>query len=263
MKAARSKWFYLLFAIIMMIIIWETNRNSVILAQTEIPQDSIRLRILANSDSPLDQQIKRDVRDALVDQMNEWVKGPTSLEEARQIVRDRMPELGERAQSVLTAYGTSYGYKIELGQVPFPTKVYGGAVYPAGDYEALRVTLGSGEGQNWWCVLFPPLCFVDGVTGDAVSEKSMKASDKSAKAKATPAPKQSAVRPTVMYDRYAFESDVYEEETTDAWETSYTTKSTKSSATAYVSTAWEPEKAAEAPETEYRFFLVDWVRSWF
>ncbi|KAA2302408.1 stage II sporulation protein R, partial [Clostridioides difficile] len=66
----------------------------------------------------------------------------------------------------------NYEYQVELGSVPFPTKLYGGTVYPAGDYEAVRITLGEGKGQNWWCVLFPPLCFIDAGTGDALAKPS-------------------------------------------------------------------------------------------
>jgi stage II sporulation protein R len=218
------------FALIMLLAIWEGNKTNAAVVDGLIPQDSIRLRILADSDSPRDQRIKRDVRDALVAQMKEWIKGPTTLEEARAIASDRMPELGAIVQAVLDTYDTDYGYKIELGQVPFPTKVYGGAVYPAGDYEALRVTLGDGEGQNWWCVLFPPLCFVDGVTGDAVSER--------AELKKT--------EPKTSFDSK-----------------SLSVKTSRSHQYAEELNGDEVEEPAAATDTEYRFFLLDWVQSWF
>lgn len=149
---------------------WEGQKTDAAVAKTEIPKDSIRLRILANSDRPEDQIVKRHVRDAVVEQMNGWVQQlehPQSLEEARKVVRAKLPEIEEQVGRTLRANGESYSYKVELGIVPFPTKLYGGEVYPAGDYEAVRVTLGTGEGQNWWCVLFPPLCFIDAGTGDA------------------------------------------------------------------------------------------------
>ena len=63
--------------------------------------------------------------------------------------------------------------RVDFGQVPFPTKLYGNQVYPAGNYEALRITIGKGEGENWWCVLFPPLCFIDMSNGDAIQDESV------------------------------------------------------------------------------------------
>jgi len=164
----------IVFALLILMMSWDSTRMNAAVVEGTIPQESIRLRILANSDSPRDQAVKRQVRDALVNQMKAWAQGPMTLEQARAIIASRMPELSERIQRVLDASGADYGHQVELGIVPFPTKMYGGQVYPAGDYEALRVTLGKGDGQNWWCVLFPPLCFVDGVTGDAVSAKSEK-----------------------------------------------------------------------------------------
>jgi stage II sporulation protein R len=155
---------YILFVMIILVMSWETS----IEAQNLIPEDSIRLRILANSDSLQDQWIKRKVRDAIIAEVNSWVDSlqVKDLAEARQLIKSRMPEIEEAVQSTLTQYGFTYGFKMELDVVPFPTKVYAGEVYPAGDYEALRVTLGKGEGQNWWCVLFPPLCFVDITTDE-------------------------------------------------------------------------------------------------
>jgi stage II sporulation protein R len=131
-----------------------------------IPEESIRLRILANSDTPVDQWTKRQIKNVVVTQMNKWVDEPTSLEEAREIVNSRLPEIEQLIGKELQRLGFDYSYKAELAQVPFPTKMYGNRRYPAGEYEALRITLGQGNGQNWWCVLFPPLCFVDAVSGE-------------------------------------------------------------------------------------------------
>lgn len=149
--------------------------------QGVIPQESIRLRILANSDGTTDQLVKRRVRDAVVEQMNGWVaqlENPQSLDEARQVIRDHLPAIEEQVGRTLQKYGKNYDYQVELGTVPFPTKMYGGAVYPAGNYEALRVTLGEGKGKNWWCVLFPPLCFVDAGSGDALAKDTVAGTDK-------------------------------------------------------------------------------------
>ncbi|WP_303799374.1 stage II sporulation protein R [Alicyclobacillus macrosporangiidus] len=133
-----------------------------------IPQDALRLRIIANSDSPQDQALKREVRDALVVQVAKLVAGSKDATEARQRVEAALPDIQRTAVDVARHHGYSYPVRADVGVVPFPTKMYGNQVYPAGNYEALRITLGAGQGQNWWCVLFPPLCFVDIADGDAV-----------------------------------------------------------------------------------------------
>ncbi|MGZ7445632.1 stage II sporulation protein R [Paenibacillus sp. TH7-28] len=162
----------IVFSLTMLLMSWEGQANDTAAAAGLIPQDSIRLRILANSDGMGDQIVKRKVRDAVVEQMNGWVvqlDQPQSLDEARRVIRDNLPAIEEQVGETLKESGKNYNYKVELGVVPFPTKMYGGAVYPAGDYEALRVTLGEGRGKNWWCVLFPPLCFIDAGSGDALA----------------------------------------------------------------------------------------------
>ncbi|WP_018750044.1 stage II sporulation protein R [Paenibacillus sanguinis] len=178
------------FSLVMLVMSWEGQMVDTAAAADStgaIPQNSIRLRILANSDGAGDQLVKRRVRDAVVEQMNEWVgqlENPQSLGEARQVIRENMPAIEAQIARTLMENGKSYDYKVELGTVPFPTKMYGGAVYPAGDYEALRVTLGQGEGANWWCVLFPPLCFIDAGSGDALAQKDSKVVQASANAPA-------------------------------------------------------------------------------
>jgi stage II sporulation protein R len=133
-----------------------------------IPKDALRLRIIANSDSDADQALKRAVRDEVVVQVAKLVQGAQNATEARQRVIQAIPALQQTALAVADKHGYHYSVKTDVGSVPFPTKVYGNQVYPAGNYEALRITLGAGQGQNWWCVLFPPLCFVDIADGDAV-----------------------------------------------------------------------------------------------
>ncbi|WP_410512651.1 stage II sporulation protein R [Paenibacillus sp. BR2-3] len=158
---------------------WEGQKTDAAVAENPIPQEAIRLRILANSDGAQDQLIKRQLRDAIVAQMNQWVSAledPQSLEQARVLIRSHLPELNALVGAELQKRGIDYSYKVELGVVPFPTKLYGGTVYPAGEYEALRITLGEGKGQNWWCVLFPPLCFIDAGSGDAAADSGKKVS---------------------------------------------------------------------------------------
>nr|WP_181873169.1 stage II sporulation protein R [Fontibacillus phaseoli] len=165
------------FSMMILLMSWEGQKIDSAAAEGLIPQESIRLRILANSDGAGDQVVKRRVRDAVVEQMNGWVaelEDPQSLEAARHVIRDHLGEIEDKVGETLASGGKEYSYKVELAVVPFPTKMYGGAVYPAGDYEALRVTLGEGKGKNWWCVLFPPLCFVDAGSGDALQKKGTK-----------------------------------------------------------------------------------------
>lgn len=176
---------FISFALILMIMCWESNRTNAAVISPTIPEESIRLRILANSDSAQDQALKREVRDAIIARMQDWVVGPHSLDEARAVVTAHLPEFDELVGQMIAARGYNYPHTVELGIVPFPTKMYGDDVYPAGDYEALRVVIGSGEGQNWWCVLFPPLCFVDSVSGEAVASAAVvsKTTDENGKEK--------------------------------------------------------------------------------
>lgn len=168
-----KKMVLLLSCMFMVIMAWEGQQIDASVVGGPIPQESIRLRILANSDSPSDQLVKREIRDAVVEQMELWVlqlDNPQSLEEAKALTRQHLPEIRQLVGEELSRRGITYSYHVELDVVPFPTKLYGGMVYPAGDYDALRITLGEGQGQNWWCVLFPPLCFIDGGSGDAAAQ---------------------------------------------------------------------------------------------
>ncbi|TYP75635.1 stage II sporulation protein R [Paenibacillus methanolicus] len=160
---------YLFVILAILFMSWESQRADAAIAGGDIPEESIRLRILANSDSAIDQAVKRHVRDAVVEEMGRWVNARHSIEEARLTIHAHMSDIERVVAEELQSRGFDYGFKAELGIVPFPTKMYGSKVYPAGDYEALRITLGEGEGQNWWCVLFPPLCFVDAVSGEATA----------------------------------------------------------------------------------------------
>ncbi|MGG2953218.1 stage II sporulation protein R [Geobacillus stearothermophilus] len=137
-------------------------------AVVAIPDEAIRLRILANSDADKDQQLKRKVRDAVNAQINGWVAELTSVDEAKRVIRSHLPEIEQTVARVLREEQSSQSYHVQFGSVQFPTKVYGNYVYPAGTYDALLITLGEGKGANWWCVLFPPLCFLDFSNSDAV-----------------------------------------------------------------------------------------------
>jgi stage II sporulation protein R len=133
-----------------------------------IPAEAIRLRILANSDSAKDQEIKRKVRDAVNAQITLWVQDLTSLEKAKSVITSKLPEVQDIAEKVVAEQGSTQSVNVEFGKVQFPTKLYGEFLYPAGEYQAILITLGEGTGANWWCVLYPPLCFLDFSNGVAV-----------------------------------------------------------------------------------------------
>ena len=151
-----------------------------------IPGEAIRLRILANSDFDEDQAIKRKVRDAVNAQITLWVQDLTSMQEAKRVINSKLPEIQAIAEKVVREQQSDQSVKVEFGKVQFPTKLYGQFLYPAGEYQAILITLGSGEGANWWCVLYPPLCFLDFSNGVAVSdgfEEPVKAKAKTASSK--------------------------------------------------------------------------------
>ncbi|MED4224818.1 stage II sporulation protein R [Neobacillus cucumis] len=135
-----------------------------------IPGQAIRLRILANSDFEEDQALKRKVRDAVNAHITLWVQDLTSMKEAKKVINAKLPEIQNIAEKVVQEQGSKQSVKVEFGKVQFPTKLYGQYLYPAGEYQAILITLGKGEGANWWCVLYPPLCFLDFSNGVAVSD---------------------------------------------------------------------------------------------
>ncbi|MGP4069334.1 stage II sporulation protein R [Halobacillus sp. B29] len=144
-----------------------------------IPDEAIRLRILADSNDQQDQQIKRLVRDEVNQEINKWVKDLTSIEEARDMIRNRLPEIEKVVAETLEKEGINYSFGVDYNDsVTFPAKLYGTYMYPAGEYEAILITLGQGTGDNWWCVLFPPLCFLDFSNGTSVAQAEEENSDK-------------------------------------------------------------------------------------
>lgn len=135
-----------------------------------IPDEAIRLRILANSDVEEDQDLKRKVRNAVNEEITTWVEDLTDIEQARQLIEENIDKIEDIVGQVIEENGESISYQAEYGKnVTFPTKLYGDYLYPAGEYEAILITLGEGEGANWWCVVFPPLCFLDFSFGSTVA----------------------------------------------------------------------------------------------
>ena len=118
----------------------------------------LRLHVIANSDSDDDQRIKYEVRDAILGATATLLGDCADKEEAVERVNASRDVILDAAAEVLSQNGVDYGADMLVGQENYPERVYGGAAYPAGEYTSVRVVLGEGEGQNWWCVLFPPLC---------------------------------------------------------------------------------------------------------
>lgn len=146
-----------------------------------IPDQAIRLRILANSDQDKDQQIKRLVRDEVNKEITTWVKDLDDIDVARELIEARLETIDQLVADTIDAEGIEMASQVSYGKnVNFPDKVYGSYVYPAGEYEAILITLGEGKGANWWCVLFPPLCFLDFSNGTSVAaaEESIEADEK-------------------------------------------------------------------------------------
>lgn len=134
--------------------------------------DSVfRLHVIANSDSEEDQNLKYKVRDNLLNYMNTLCANCSSKEEAIRIVKQNKDEFKEIALQTIRENNYSYDVNINIGNFEFPTKTYGDISLPAGYYDALRVEIGEAKGKNWWCVMFPPLCFVD-VSSGVVPEES-------------------------------------------------------------------------------------------
>lgn len=124
-----------------------------------IPDSAIRFRVLANSNSPRDQKIKEDVRDKMQKELYAILENSKSTKEARSLIVNNMDNFDNILSEEMK--DKEYSYDIDYGMHEFPKKTYKGITYEAGEYESLLVTLGEGEGDNWWCVLFPPLCLLE------------------------------------------------------------------------------------------------------
>ena len=124
----------------------------------EIPSQVLRLHVLANSDSAEDQSLKLKVRDRILKESSGVMAGVGNLEGAEKAVSDRLQGLQKAAEDEIRRQGYDYPVAVSLGKTYFSTRVYGDVTLPAGEYDALRVVIGTGKGHNWWCVIFPALC---------------------------------------------------------------------------------------------------------
>ena len=145
--------------------------SNIMAEKLEIPEDAIRIRVVPNSNSDYDQRVKGKVKTALEKQMYDLLKDASDSSNARDIINSNLDKIDKNVNGVMI--DEEYGYKINYGYNYFPEKEYKGIKYDEGYYESLLVTLGKGEGDNWWCVLFPPLCLIEAEETDNVTYKSL------------------------------------------------------------------------------------------
>ena len=129
--------------------------------QQDIAEEILRLHVVANSDSEEDQALKMEVKESIVTYLRGIMGDAKSVEEARLEIQKRLPEIEDLAREKMKMEGYDYEADAVLGKCYFPVKEYGDVTFPAGEYEALKVNLGKSAGKNWWCVMYPTLCFVD------------------------------------------------------------------------------------------------------
>lgn len=145
--------------------------NSVKADNYKIPKDAIRLRVIANSNTAYDQEIKMKVKDLLEIKMYNLLKDIKGVEIARKLINNNITDIKNDIDYLLKKENYNLEYNINFGNNFFPSKEYKGVIYEEGYYESLVVTLGKGEGDNWWCVLFPPLCLLEAEENDEVEYK--------------------------------------------------------------------------------------------
>lgn len=138
----------------------------------EIPEEAIRVRVIANSNSNYDQEKKHQIKTEVQLYMQELLKNAKTTEEARTIITENIKNLNNRLDIFLHQIKYDKEFKINFGLNYFPEKEYKGIKYKEGLYESLLITLGEGKGNNWWCVLFPPICLLEAEEGEEVEYKS-------------------------------------------------------------------------------------------
>ncbi len=143
------------------IITWNMNLNAQAKAQEHLAQEVLRFHILANSDSDEDQALKMKVKEKVLDFLKESLPEDQDVEETREWMRRNTDKLEAVSREVVEADGKDYPVSAAVTTAYFPEKTYGDVTFPAGNYKALRIEIGAANGHNWWCVLYPNLCFTD------------------------------------------------------------------------------------------------------
>lgn len=146
-----------IFSIIIILLFIFNNKTEAV----TIPDEAIRIRIIPNSNSNYDQQIKIKLSNVLQNQLYNLLINVKGVENARNVIQENLEKIDNTVSSTLNQENYNLGYKINYGLNYFPEKTYKGIKYEEGNYESLLITLGEGKGDNWWCVLFPPLCLIE------------------------------------------------------------------------------------------------------
>lgn len=154
--------------------VWRTETVSAKVEKTQehMAEEVLRFHVLANSDSKEDQNLKMKVKDTVVSWMEEEMD-TESLAQTKAFIRSHLPQIEALAEETIQKEGYSYPVRASLEWTVFPEKTYGDITFPAGTYAALRIQIGEAKGHNWWCVLYPSLCFIDSVHA-VVPEKGKK-----------------------------------------------------------------------------------------
>lgn len=172
---------YILASILVVILITSTfviikEVNKIEACTYDYKDKLIRFHVIANSDSDKDQKLKLKVRDEVISYLQPKLENSNSIEESEKIIKNEYKTLENISKKVISKNGYNYIVKVGLEYSNFPAKQYSSVVLPAGKYKALRIIIGEGKGKNWWCVMFPPLCFVDDQNGiiDEKTDKKLK-----------------------------------------------------------------------------------------
>lgn len=157
------------FITIFALIIYFISKSTV--GAVKIPDEAIRIRVIANSNTKYDQKMKLKVSGSIQSKIYDLLKDTKNVEEARTIIKNNLNELDNNVKLTLLKNNYNIPYKLEFGQNYFPKKEFNGVIYEEGYYESVLVSLGKAEGDNWWCVLFPPLCLLEAEESDEVEYK--------------------------------------------------------------------------------------------
>ncbi len=157
--------------IISIVLVFTLVTQNVNAEDVMIPDEAIRFRVLANSNSVYDQEIKMDVAMEVQDEIYELLKNEDNITSAKTTLQENIPKLESVVERIFREKSYMNTFKVEYGHHYFPEKEYKGVKYNEGEYESLLITLGEGKGDNWWCVLFPPLCLVEAEESSEVEYK--------------------------------------------------------------------------------------------
>ena len=157
--------FIFIIIILLLIYVFLLSFDYVKSVSNNLSNNVFRLHIIANSDSSEDQSLKLKIRDNIISYMNDLTSNYSNKKEVLTSVSNNINTFKEIALNTIKENGYNYDVNIEIGNFYFPTKSYGDISFPAGNYDTLKIEVGKAVGQNWWCVLFPPLCFINSSTG--------------------------------------------------------------------------------------------------